>query len=271
MKHCQNFSLKYYNTLRINSIAKDIWFPEKLADLIYIVKQLQGCKYAVLGGGSNVVILSPIIEAVICMKDFSNDISICGNELHIKAGASTGQVVDMAVKNGLQGIECLVGIPGLIGGAVLMNAGSGGMDVSRTLKTVTTVNTGGQKKVYNNKEMNFSRRYSILQDKKEIIVEMVFNLYKRPQNEIIRNMRRYLDFHKTITKKPSAGGIFKNWHALKPYKKELIGMTHKNLRISNNINIIESLGDFSSEDFKEFIGLIQLVVNEPLKMEVKIL
>ena len=119
--------------------------------------------------------------------------------------------------------------------------------------------------------MNFSRRYSILQDKKEIIVEMVFNLYKRPQNEIIRNMRRYLDFRKTITKKPSAGGIFKNWHALKPYKKELIGMTHKNLRISNNINIIESLGDFSSEDFKEFIGLIQLVVNEPLKMEVKIL
>jgi UDP-N-acetylmuramate dehydrogenase len=265
MQHFKNQLID--NTFKINCEVKDLYFPETIDNLTSSLLQ----NGVILGGCSN-VILPPTLNKVISLKYFNNFLFIEGEHLIVNSGMSTNKLVKVTTDNCLQGLESLIGIPGLIGGAIVMNAGSGGVDIANTIEWVKTVNLKGDIKQYSNNKLTFSRRYSILQDKKEIVIQAQFKLKRVKSSDIIlQNAKKYLDFRKTITTNPSVGGIFKNWHALKPFKEQLIGLTYKNLRVSNNINIIEAIGLTTQDDFKEFVNIIQSIVKVPLELEVKLI
>lgn len=269
MQYYKNFNLQFYNSFRLNSVAKKNWFPESTEQLQNLLKELKGKEFFVLAGGTN-VILKPIISRVICLKSMPK---------YLRLGIKTGVIVSAnyltasLVLNGIEsyivGLEGLYGLPGTIGGAIIGNAGSGNYAISDYLLSVTTIDYNGILHTYSKESLQFGRRYSILQEKKEIIIEALFGFEDGIPNK--EEIAKAVGHRKSLPKYPSAGGIFKNWHALKPYSDKLIGLRIGDAEVSDKINIIINKRNATFYDIMELIKKIKNIVKKPLKLEVKII
>ena len=266
----KNFSLKYFNSFGIASIAKEIWFPKTLNELIEIVRKLKKYEFKILAGGTN-VILAKKIDKIICLKHMEQILIPLGNQdsFLVNANYSFNKFINEIIKKRLSGVEGLIGIPGTIGGAIVMNSGSGSYCISDYLKGITTIDSNGKKHRYSKKDLQFGRRYSILQDKNEILITALFTFKKQIPNEEI--IKQTIEYRKQFPRGYSAGGIFINHYALIPYETELHKLKTKNLKISKYLNVLISNGKATSEEILDFIERIKFIVKEPLKLEVKIL
>ncbi len=270
MKHFKNFDLTKYNSFRLHSMTRHIWFPESLKELIWIVKQLKELKFEILGGGTN-VLLREQIDKVISLKKMQNIfISLFNKDtILVSCNFSTNRFINKTIKMKLSGLEGLIGIPGLLGGAIVMNAGSGQTTISDFLVGCDVLTKEGNIVWKSKEDLNFQRRYSILQDTKEIVISALFLLDKeKPNKKIIMQAKKH---RKNFPKGFTAGGIFVNWHALKPYEKELRAIKSPNLVISKQLNIIINNGKASYKEVYDFISRIRKIVKEPLTLEIKIL
>jgi len=270
MKYYKNFQLKNYNSFGVESIVKEIWFPEAIEELIKLVKELKGKRFEILSGGTN-ILFNNNIDRIICLKKMEQILLILGKKDSFLVSSSypTNTFINRIIKKRLSGIEGLIGIPGTIGGAIIMNAGSGKYCISDYLIGVTTIDLKGNKHHYQKKCLQFGRRYSILQDKKEILISALFTFKKqKPNQEIIKQVKEY---RKNFPKGYSAGGIFINHYALRPYEKQIRLIKSDNLVISKYLNIIINNGKADSKEVLDFINKIRKIVKEPLKLEIKIL
>ncbi len=269
MQYYRNFSLKTYNSFGLEAIAKQIWLPETLKELQEIIIELKKKKFYILAGGTN-VLLSPKIDRVICLKLMPKYLHLgLKTGVIVSANYSTTSFVLNTIEAYIVGLEGLYGIPGTIGGAIIGNAGSGNYTISDYLLSVTTIDYNGILYDYPKKFLQFGRRYSILQNKKEIIIEAIFD-FKTGEidQDKINQIKKYRnDFPKGY----SAGGIFKNWHTLKPYEKEIRTIKAPNLRVSKYLNIIINNGKATFQETTDFINQIRKIVKESLELEVKIL
>ena len=117
--------------------------------------------------------------------------------------------------------------------------------------------------------MQFGRRYSILQDKKEILISALFTFNKqKPNPEIIKQVKEY---RKNFPKGYSAGGIFINHYALRPYENKIREIKSDNLVVSKYLNIIVNKGNATAKEILNFIDKIRKIVKESLELEIKIL
>lgn len=268
MQYYKNFNLKRYNSFRLNSIAKEIWFPCSNKELQELVIKLKNNKFFILSGGSN-VLLKPKIDRIICLKSMPKYLNFMPMGIDVSASYSTTGFVYFSIKKGIKGFEGLFGIPGTLGGAIVMNAGSGKYTISDYLVSVTVLDiSNGQLYITDKKSLNLKRRYSILQDTKNIIIGAVFN---PPINSDLDELEKAKEHRKTLPHLPSAGGIFLNWHALKPYSKELIGLRIGDAEVSKSVNIIVNKGKATFDDIMTLIEKIQGIVKTPLQLEIKIL
>lgn len=268
MKYSKNFNLKNYNSFRLNSLAKEIWFPETLYELQHLLLDLKNKNFQILAGGTN-VILKPKINKIICLKQMPKNLNFYKEGTVVSASIPTNYFILKAIKNNIVGIEGLIGIPGLLGGAIVMNAGSGKYVISDYLLAVTIMDLNGNTRIYSKEQLNFGRRYSILQAKKEILIEAVFDFKKGIPDKM--EIEKAKTHRRTIPKAPSAGGIFLNWHSLKPYVDKLIGLHVGDAEVSKSVNIIVNKGKATFEDITTLINKIKDIVKEPLKMEIKII
>jgi len=269
MQYYRKFSLKKYNSFRLNSIAKEIWFPESVEDLKQIFIELKNKKFFILAGGTN-VILKPKIDRIICLKQMPKYLQL-STEIGtiVSANYSTTSLISNAIEANVVGIEGLYGIPGKIGGAVIMNSGSGKYAISDYLLSVTTMDYNGNFHTYSKKDLNFKRRYSILQDKQEILLEAIFDFkYGNPDLIELEKTKKH---RKSLPKKPSAGGIFVNWHELRPYSDKLIGLNDGDAIVSEKVNIIINQNNATFENIMNLINKIKTIVNKDLQLEIKIL
>lgn len=270
MYYHKNFSLKYFNSFGVESLAKEVWFPQTLDELIKLVKKLRGCEFKILAGGTN-VILTKNIDKIICLKYMEQILIPLGNQdsFLISTSYPFTNFINEVIKKRLSGIEGLIGIPGTIGGAIIMNSGSGKYCISDYLRGVVTIDLNGVKHHYQKKDLKFKRRYSILQDKKEILISALFTFKKQiPDKKAIEQTIKY---RKQFPKGCSAGGIFVNHYALRPYETELRKLKTENLKISKYLNVLISNGRATSDEILDFIEKIKSIVQEPLKLEVKII
>jgi len=269
MKYYKNFQLKKFNSFGLNSIAKEIWFPETLKKLQDLIIKLKGKKFEVLGGGTN-VLLKPQIARVICLTSMPKGLYLGQNfGVIVDTNYSTNSFISNVIESGSKGLEGLLGIPGTIGGALVMNAGSGKYSISDYLLTVTTMDYEGNTHVYHKDCLKFDRRYSRLQDKKEIVIKALFDFETgKIDQEKIKQIKNY---RQNFPKGYSMGGIFKNWYALKPYEKEIKAIKSPNLVISKYLNVIINNGKATFDETIGFINQIRKIVKEPLELEVKIL
>lgn len=171
----------------------------------------EGLPFFVLGGGSNVLFPDDGFHGVVIrMKAFSN-LEVNDNIITAGAGVLLKRLINISQREGLSGFEPLIGIPGEVGGSIVMNAGLKEREIGDLLESVTIFSYEGDLETLAPSELGLSYRSSKIQNI-GIIVEAKFRLIHGDKEKIAKLIEEYLERRKSTqpygTK--SAGCIFKN-------------------------------------------------------------
>lgn len=204
-----------HTSLRIGGNAEIMAFPKNEEELCALLKlsALTGCKYYILGAGTNV--LAPdegLSGIVICMKDCLESMEDLGDHrIRVSAGVSMTRAAVFAANLGLSGLEFAHGIPGSVGGGVYMNAGAYGGEISQVCQGVTAMTPHGKVVKYSADELDFSYRHSRLEETGEIVLSAEFQLVPKPADEIKDTMKQLMAKRSASQPLdlPSAGSAFK--------------------------------------------------------------
>lgn len=167
--------------------------------------------FMLLGNGSNMIVRDGGIRGVVMNLKKLNDIDVRGNQLIAQGGANIKDASRSALKHSLTGLEFACGIPGSIGGAMVMNAGAYGGEVKDVIDHVTVVSKEGERFQLSKDELELDYRSSILGKKGYMVLEAVFNL-KKGDATLIKETMDDLTFKresKQPLEYPSAGSVFK--------------------------------------------------------------
>ena len=212
-----NEPMKKYTSFKIGGPAEcliKIKTKEELKEALILANE-KNIPITVIGNGSNVLVLDEGISGITLMIKIEG-ISIQTLDdknftVKVGAGEKIAKVGRMFLNNSLTGFEEISGIPGTFGGAVRMNAGAHGKEMKDIVKNVTCVDYFGNEKVFNNSEMKFEYRRSILKEEKYIVTEVEIELEKGNLEEIKAKVDEYAKFRKEKQplEYPSAGSTFK--------------------------------------------------------------
>lgn len=206
--------MKKHTTFRVGGNA-DFFVTPKTKDEVRAVISL--CKeekipYYILGNGSNLLVGDKGYRGVIIQiyKEM-NAIEVNGEAIKVQAGALLSRVGASALEAELSGFEFASGIPGTMGGAVVMNAGAYGGEMKDIIKTVTVLTPDGEELVLGNEELELGYRTSIIAKKGYIVLEAVVSLEKG-NREAIKARMDELKVQRTTKQPleyPSVGSTFK--------------------------------------------------------------
>ena len=280
MKVLESVDLKKYNTYGIGGIAKYLVSPSNVDDLEYLLKYLneQNTFWYILGGGSNVILPDEDFNGVIIRLDKLDEFSIDGDIITAGAGISLGKFVKNMLDNGFTNYGALSGIPGLLGGAIIGNAGAYGVSVFDYLINVTIMDDLGNIRVLEKSDIKYDYRYTEFKGGKNIIVAATFQgirgdvaeeLEKISDNMAKRRSTQPLEYK-------NAGSVFKNLpRASAGYLIEhagLKGISVGGAKVSEkHANFIINYNNATSNDIKKLIDIIKGEVkkkfNEELELE----
>jgi UDP-N-acetylmuramate dehydrogenase len=215
-KVLMNEPLANHTTMKIGGPADLFIEPSSIENLEKIMKVLKekNIPWRAIGRGSNLLVSDQGIEgAVIKLGKGLDHLDIKDTEVKVGAGFSLVSLSVQISKKGLAGLEFASGIPGSVGGAVYMNAGAHGSDMSKVLEKVYVLFDNGTFAWLSKEEMEFSYRTSILQKKRPgIVLEAVFQLTLGNRDEIVAKMQSNKNYRKDTQpyNLPCAGSIFRN-------------------------------------------------------------
>lgn len=184
---------------------------EQLRKLIPYFENV-GAEYFVLGKGSNLLVGDKGYPGVILqISDACQQIEAEENRLQVQAGAALSKVALFAMERGLEGLEFAAGIPGTVGGGVVMNAGAYGGEMKQVVESVRVLSSEGEILTLDNDTMEFGYRTSIIRNRNFTVLSVTFRLREGNREEI---RARIEDFQKRRMEKqplnyPSAGSTFK--------------------------------------------------------------
>jgi UDP-N-acetylmuramate dehydrogenase len=212
----ENEPLANHTTIKIGGPADLFIEPSSIDNLKKTMNVIRECnmKWRAIGRGSNLLVSDKGIEgAVIKLGPGLDNLEV--NDTLVKAGGghSLVSLATMMARKGLSGLEFAGGIPGSVGGAVYMNAGAHGSDISNILVKAHVLFADGTMEWLTNEEMEFSYRTSILQKKRPgIVVEAIFQLEKGEKESIMSVLQKNKDYRKETQpwNFPCAGSIFRN-------------------------------------------------------------
>ncbi len=165
-----------------------------------------------IGSGSNLLVSDAGIKGLVLSpgKTFRN-LQFKESTVYADSGVMLGRIVRESIKRNLSGLETLIGVPGTLGGALVMNAGAFGGEISNYLKSVKVMNMKGEIKSYTPNDINFAYRFSSFKEN-EFIISAEFSL-KREDPKIIHQKKDNANIGRK-TNQPlkfrSAGSVFKN-------------------------------------------------------------
>ena len=168
----------------------------------------------ILGNGSNVLVLDGGIEGIVLKINLDKiEIKEDGDEVEIIVGAGykLAMLGTLCLKNSYTGFEELSGIPGTIGGAIMMNAGAHGKEMKDIVEEIYCLDYEGKNIKFTVDDAKFGYRTSALKNKKYIIVGTKIKLQKGNTEEIQNKMDEYKKYRreKQPIELPSAGSTFK--------------------------------------------------------------
>ena len=206
--------MKNHTTFRIGGPADALALPktpEEVAEVVRFCHE-HAQPYYVLGNGSNLLVSDEGYRGLVLQlyRNF-NDILVNGETITVQSGAMLAVVARTAYQTGLTGLEFASGIPGTIGGAVVMNAGAYGGEMKNVLKEVTVLTKEGEVLVIPAKALELGYRTSVIPKNGWIVLGAVLQLKKGDQEQILARMEELKE--QRITKQPldlpSAGSTFK--------------------------------------------------------------
>lgn len=180
----------------------------KLLGYFYLIEK----PYYVVGNGSNLLVSDKGYDGVIISVGKSmSQIELDGDRLICQAGAPLSAVARMAADNSLRGLEFAAGIPGTIGGAVVMNAGAFGGEIAQVLEEIEAVTDEGMILTLKKEELDLGYRTSIFKKKKLVCTKAVLRLTPGNKEELLARMDEIKEERrsKQPLEYPSAGSTFK--------------------------------------------------------------
>ncbi|MFH1578070.1 MAG: UDP-N-acetylmuramate dehydrogenase [Candidatus Omnitrophota bacterium] len=200
------------------------WFePSDTPDLqnLVVSARKRNMPLRVIGAGSNILADDAGVKGIVvklnspCFKKitdgqafacFKPRLSQKARVINVGAGLSLVKLVRYTKDNGLAGCELLAGIPGTVGGALVMNAGN----IGDSVLSVSVMNRDGRVNILTKRDIQFGYRNSTLNDC--IILSTYLKLIKKDKRIVARNIGRYFDYRRKTQdlSRPSAGCIFKN-------------------------------------------------------------
>lgn len=281
-----NESLSNHTTMKIGGPADVLVEPkslEKLQETMETINKYK-VKWTAIGRGSNLLVSDLGIEGVVIKLGNGMDhLELEGNEVHVGGGYSLIKLVTIISKKGLTGLEFAGGIPGSVGGAVYMNAGAHGSDMSKVLEKAHILFEDGKMEWLTADELNFSYRTSLLQKERPgICLEAVLNVEQGNREEVVAQLQKNKDYRRDTQpfSYPCAGSIFRN--PLPEYAGQLIEKAglkgHKigGAKVSDlHANFIVNDGGAKAQDVLELIEYIKKTIlekyNVQLETEVEII
>ena len=273
--------LSKYTWMHVGGAADYYVEPADRNDLIEIAKYFQqnGFPYLVLGRGSNVLVSDDGIRgAVINLEAALSGLRLEQDCVVAEAGVWLQKFVDFCIQHELSGVEMLAGIPGTIGGAVVMNAGAHGGEISDHLVEVQVLRGCEVIRVARN-DAGFSYRHSAFE--RDVVLSASFRLPKGDK-EALAKRRRELILVRNETQPlelPNSGSMFKNppntFAARLIEQAGLKGKRIGNAQISEkHANFIVNLGTAKATDIMQLLELARRTVYQnsgiQLELEVKL-
>ncbi len=167
-------------------------------------------KYKIIGNGTNILVSDLGYNGIIIDTKNLNDIFFKREQVKAMAGAKLEKLIKFALDNKLSGLEALSGIPATVGGAIVMNAGAFGHNISEYITTVETL-CDGKIKIYDKKDCKFGYRTSKFWGKKEVVVSATFMLNSKERESIFDSIKSYLNLRRSIQPSGrSCGSVFRN-------------------------------------------------------------
>jgi UDP-N-acetylmuramate dehydrogenase len=267
-----NEKLSKYSWFNLGGPAEIFFRPDDKGELSFFLKEISkhSPRINIVGAGSNTLIRDGGVKGVTIKLSSKFSYVKYLNEDIIEAGGSTldKKASDFATENSLGGLEFLSCIPGSIGGAVRMNSGCYGQEISKVLMSINTIDFNGNEKEIKNKDLKFSYRECDLPD--NIIITSAKFKGEKMSKEIIKNKQmRLIDEKKKSqpSKIKTCGSTFKNtldqkaWTLIKDSECENMNVGHA--RVSKkHCNFFINDGRATSLEIEE---LIDKVRNQVLK------
>lgn len=206
--------MKKHTTFRVGGNADYFVMPQNAEEVKNIVALCKASEqpYYILGNGSNLLVGDKGYRGVIIQiyKEM-NDIQIDGDKVKAQAGALLSRVGTAALEAELTGFEFAAGIPGTVGGAVVMNAGAYGGEMKDIIINATVLTQDGNIITINKENLELGYRTSVIAKKGYVVLEAEYELQKG-DTEAIRSRMDELKCQR-VTKQPleypSAGSTFK--------------------------------------------------------------
>jgi UDP-N-acetylmuramate dehydrogenase len=261
-----------YTTWKIGGPADVMIIPQNKEQLVTAIRLLHqhNTVWTVIGRGSNLLVTDKGIRGVVIkLGKALETLRFEGTTVFAGAAHSFITLSVLAAKEGLTGLEFASGIPGSVGGAVYMNAGAHGSDVSHILKQVEVVLDTGELVIMSLEDLQYAYRHSILHKLPGIVTEAVFELQVGDRKEIAGALASYKD--RRLRTQPlqmaCAGSVFRNPennHAAKLIQEAgLKGMRVGGAEISPlHANFIVNNGNATALDVLTLIQKVQQIVLE---------
>jgi len=266
--------MKRYTSMRVGGQASYLFYPEDEADLSRVVHWLRErhLPFRFLGNGTNVIVadrgLAMAVIRITRMGTLRARRTRTGALVEAGGGVALKTVIRQCAARGFSGLERLFGIPGTVGGALKMNAGSFGVSISDCLVSAKVMDEAGEVLTRQRHEMGFGYRTSSFGDR-ECILKATFELKRGDPGRINAEMDRV--WRERLEKHPmemaSAGSVFKNRNG-DPCWKHIDHAGLRGFRIGNawisekHPNFIVNRGGASASDVERLIKTVKRRVRE---------
>ena len=208
--------MKKHTSFKIGGTADYFFKATTLEELQNIIKfaKIKELPIIIIGNGSNLLVTDKGIRGLVIKIDI-NKLKIEKKDkfavVEVGAGNKLMALATKMKDEELSGLEGLSGIPGSVGGAVVMNAGAYGKEIKDVVLSTTCIDKNGKLYIFSNEEQEFSYRNSIFQKKDYIIIETKLKLEYGKKDEIQKRMEEYFKSRKEKQpiEYPSAGSSFK--------------------------------------------------------------
>ena len=279
-----NENLSKLSWFNLGGPAKVLFRPKGLQELSLFLKEIKGIKkIKVLGIGSNTLIRDGGFDGIIIKfgNSFSHLSLFNSNTIIAGASALDKNVSNFALKNSISGFEFMSCIPGTVGGAVRMNSGCYGDDISKILISVQVIDFDGNVKAIQSSDIKFYYRGSSL-DNNLIIISATFKGKKDNNLNVQQKINSFMKEKKNTqpSKIKTCGSTFKNPENQKAWKlikdSGCAGMAVGDAQISEkHCNFFVNKGNAKSKDLEQLINQVQSKVLEKtginLELELQII
>lgn len=278
--------MRNHTSFCLGGPAKLLIKPKDEQTLIEILREIKKNNYNfyILGNCTNIIVKDKGFDGIIIkLKNKLKDLKkVSDTEIYAGAGVSLKKVSEFAMENSLTGLEFAHGIPGSLGGGVVMNAGAYDGEMKNVIKSVRLLDENFKVIEVSCQDMNFSYRHSLVQERDLIVLGATFSLSPGNKDDI---REKYEEFDKRRAEKqpldlPSAGSTFKRPSGYFAGKliddSGLRGFTHNGAGISEkHCGFVVNKNNATAKDVLETIEIVQKVVHDKfgvnLEREVKII